>query len=89
MEWKTFGKKGRLSSAKDQMVRVFRLIRGSETAYVNVSSCTDANEDPRQPINFNSQAQIIAKKRMLEIQAQKAMLISELRHDRWKAGGPV
>ncbi len=84
MRWKVFGPRGRLSSPKD---KVFSLIRAIGKSDLNASS--DANEDPRQPNSFNMQAYITAKQRMHEIEGQKAMIMHELRHEFWKAGGPV
>jgi len=56
---------------------------------MDVSIRTDSNEDREQTKTFSSDAYLLAKKRMHEIEAQKAMVIFESRHDRWKAGGPL
>ena len=84
MKWKMFGLGGKLGSTKEQ---VFNLIRAIGKSDLNASS--DANEDLRQPDSFNLQAHIIAKQRMHEIEGQKAKIIHELRHEFWKAGGPI
>jgi len=87
MKWKMFGLGGKLGSTKEQVFKVFSLIRGIGMRDLNASS--DANEDLRQPNSFNPQAYIIAKQRMHEIEGQKAMIIHESRHHTWKAGGPL
>jgi len=76
-----FGTRGRL--------KLFRLIRGVRMGDMDVSIRTDSNEDREQTKTFSSDAYLLAKKRMHEIEAQKAMVIFESRHDRWKAGGPL
>jgi hypothetical protein len=38
---------------------------------------------------LNIKAYLSVGRRLQEIQAEKAMLIWESRHDKWKAGGPV
>jgi len=87
MKWKMFELGGRLGSTKEQVFKVFSLIRAIGKRGLNAPS--DANEDLKQPNSFNLQAYIIAKQRMHEIEGQKAMIIHELRHEFWKAGGPV
>ncbi len=61
----------------------------SFTSHLNASPRMGADENLRKPNNLNVQAYIIAKRRMHEIDGQKAMILHELRHDFWKAGGPV
>lgn len=87
MKWKMFGLGGRLGSTKEGVFRVFSLIRAIGKRDLNASS--DANEDLTQPKSLNPQTYIIAKQRMHEIETQKAMVIHELRHELWKAGGPL
>lgn len=89
MERKIFGQGSRLGSAKDHMLKILRLIRNSGKGDLNASEFESAPEDLKQLNAFNLEAYTVAKQRMLEIQAQKAMMIFESRHDRWKAGGPV
>ena len=103
MEWKMFGTKGKFGSAKQKLFKVVRLIGGLGKEGSNASSPTPvftvapdkpANSlpnyslAPAQPKNFNLQAYIIAKQRMHEVEAEKAMLFSLMRHDTWKPGGP-
>ncbi len=55
----------------------------------NVSSPSSYSLAGAQPRTFNTQAYLLAKQRMHEIEGQKAMLILLSRHERWKAGGPL
>ena len=62
---------------------------------VNLSSeesLKDPRDDPahisNQPVTFNVQAYLLGKRRMHEIEGDKALVIAESRHDKWKAGGP-
>ncbi len=87
MKWKMLGLRGRFGSTKEGVSKVFSLIRAIGMRDLNASS--EANEDLRQPNDFNLRAYIAAKQRMQEIEGQKAMLIALSRHERWKAGGPV
>jgi len=89
MERKMFGPGGRFGSPKERVLKIFRVIRGSETPDLGVSSHADANEDQGQPNTYNPQAYKAVDQRMHEVEAMKAMVISESRHDRWKAGGPL
>ena len=84
MGWKMFGLGERLGSPRD---KVFSLIRAIGKRDLGASS--DADKDLIQPNSLNPQAYIIAKQRMHEIEGEKAMILHELRHDFWKAGGPV
>lgn len=70
-------------------LKLFRLIRGTRMGDMDASLRTDSNEDREQTKTFSSDAYLLAKKRMQEIEAQKAMLVFESRHHNWKAGGPV
>jgi hypothetical protein len=70
-------------------LKLFRLIRGVRMGDMDASPRTDSNEDREQTKTFSSDAYLLAKKRMYEVEAQKAMVILESRHDRWKAGGPL
>jgi len=78
---KLFGTIGRL--------KLFRLIRGVRMGDMDASLRTDSNEDREQTKTSSSDAYVLAKKHMHEIETQKAMVILESRHDRWKAGGPL
>jgi len=83
MSWKTFEIRGVFRS----VFKALKLFRGNED--VNASSCTDLNENPRQPETLNSDAYILSNQRMHELETQKAFVTSLSRHDRWKAGGPL
>jgi hypothetical protein len=39
--------------------------------------------------SLNLQAYTLARQRMHEIETQKAMVVSILRYEKWKAGGPL
>jgi len=78
---KLFGTTGRL--------KLFRLIRGVRMRDMDASLRMDSNEDQEQTKTFSSDAYLLAKKRKHEIEAQKAMVMFESRHDKWKAGGPL
>ena len=88
MEGKMFEIKGKFGSAKQNVFKVFRLIRGIGKGDFS-ASYMDADEKPQQPKTSNVQAYLIGKRRMHEIETQKAMIIVLSRHARWKAGGPV
>jgi len=78
---KLFDTRGRL--------KLFRLFRGVRMGDMDASVRTDSNEDREQAKTFSSDAYDLARKRMHEMEAHKAMAIFESRHDRWKAGGPL
>ena len=78
---KLFDTRGRL--------RLFRFIRSGRMGDMDVSVHTDSNEDREQAKTFSSDAYLLARKRMHEMEAHKAMVIRESRHDTWKAGGPL
>jgi len=56
---------------------------------MDASLHTESNEDREQTKTFSSGAHVLAKNRMHEMETQKAILILQSRHDRWKAGGPL
>jgi len=89
MEGKMFEIKGKFGSAKQNVFKVFRLIRGIGKGDLSASSYMDADKEPQQPKTSNVQAYLTGKRRMHEIETQKAMIIVLSRHNRWKAGGPV
>jgi len=72
-----------------EKLKLFRLIQGMRIGDVDASPNTESNEDPEQTKTFNSAAHILAKNRMHEIEALKAMVVLHSRHERWKAGGPL
>jgi hypothetical protein len=78
---KLFGTRGRLG--------LFRLIRSVRMGDMDASIHTDSNEDRGQTKTLSSDAYLLAKKRIHEMEAHKAMAILESRHDTWKAGGPL
>ena len=86
--WKMF-ETGRFRSPKEKVFKVFRFFRGVGKGHFNASPRTDADEDLRQPNNYNLRVYECTNQRMHEIEIQKAMLVSLSRHERWKAGGPL
>jgi len=78
---KLFGTRGRLE--------LFRSLRALRMGGTDASSRTISDEDQEQTTTFRSDAHMLTKKRMHEMEACKAMAILESRHDRWKAGGPL
>ena len=78
---KLFGTTGRL--------RLFRLLRSGRMGDMDASVRTDPTEDREQKKTLNSDAYVLAKTRMHEIEAQKAMVLFESRHDKWKSGGAL
>lgn len=87
MKLRIFGK-SRLPQ-KNVVLKVSRLLRGSESSDFSSTSCSYIDKD-KHPKVVNPQAYLLAKQRMQEIETQKAIAISESRHPRWKgAGGPL
>jgi len=89
MERKMFGHRSRFGSAKENVLKMFKLIRSSEQSDSVGSPFESTPENPGQTNAFNPRVYREVNKRLQEIEFQKAVVISELRHDRWKAGGPV
>ena len=87
--WILYKPKVKLKSLGRLAGKVLRLLRGVAKGDFSASSYTDANEDLKQSKAFNFQAYISGKRRMHEIEKMKAMIITESRHQSWKAGGPV
>lgn len=57
---------------------------------MDASPCMNSNEDPEQTKTFSSDAYLLTKKRTHAVETQKARVIFESRHERWKgAGGPL
>jgi len=56
---------------------------------MDASLHTESNEDREQTKTFSPSGHILAKNRMHEMETQKAIVILQSRHDRWKAGGPL
>ena len=78
---KLFGTIGKL--------KLFRLIPGMRIGDVDASPNIESNEGLEQTKTFSSASHILAKNRMHEIEALKAMVVLQSRHERWKAGGPL
>ncbi|MDH5375536.1 MAG: hypothetical protein OEZ21_03635 [Candidatus Bathyarchaeota archaeon] len=70
-------------------LRLFRLLRSGRMGDVDAFVHAGINEDREQTKTFNSNAYVLAKNRMHEIEAQKAMVLFESRHDKWKSGGAL
>jgi hypothetical protein len=85
MEWKTFGRKGKLASARREISRILRLTHNTA---VGVSGCPPEQEDHKTD-DFNVQAYREADRRMHEIETQQALMIMLSGHERWKAGRPT
>jgi len=89
MERKIFGQGIRFGLPKERVLEMLRLIRSAGNGSLNASKCADANEDLGQSHVFNVCAYLTVKRRMHEVETEKAIIIKELRHENWKAGGPV
>jgi len=89
MGWKISGIRERFSSPKGKMLKLFRLAFSPRDGEFDISSRTTANHDLSQLNTFSTQAYILGKQRMHEIDTQKATVIVVSRHERWKAGGQV
>lgn len=84
-----FGQGSRFGSPKQRVLKMFQLIRSLRNGGLNASTSADANDDPEQPNVLNVRAYLTVRQRMHEIETEKAMILKELRHENWKAGGPV
>ena len=89
MEKKMFGQGSRFGSPKQRVLKMFRLIRSLSNGDLNAAVCADADDKLGRSNVFNVQAYLTAKQRMREIEMEKALILRELRHENWKAGGPV
>ncbi len=75
-----------------KMLRLLRISRGFEEP--NTRELTVTCAYPQTSIkgmmdtHFRSEAYLLAKQRIIEAEAEKAMSIQVSRHTRWKAGGP-
>jgi hypothetical protein len=83
-----FGIKAKSGSSKESVSEAAKLVRGSGSRDVECSSCTYEIQGSEQTNAFNLQAYLSGKQRMREFESQKAFVLSEARHERWKAGGP-
>jgi len=76
-----FGMKEKFNAPKQGLLKVVRLIRGSESTGVQYKQ--GLTLEP-----YYAQAYAMSQQRMHEIETEKAMAISASRHQSWKAGGP-
>jgi len=76
-----------------KMLRLLKISRGFEEpdAREETVTCAYPQASMKGMIDshFRSQAYLLAKRRVIEAEAEKAMLIQVSRHTRWKAGGPL
>jgi len=66
----------------------------TETMLQLSNRCSETSSTGKEEIvasihPFNFEAYKSSKQRMLEIDTQKAIIISLSRHEKWKAGGPL
>jgi len=76
-----------------RMLRLLRISKGFEEPNVREETITCANPQASSKglmdTHFRSEAYLLSKRRKVEVETEKAMLISLSRHPRWKgAGGP-
>jgi hypothetical protein len=71
------------------VIKVFRLFGINIGSKEPPRSNRDDVHMPNQPKTFNVQAYMLGKRRTHEIEGEKAMVIAESRHDKWKAGGAL
>jgi len=71
------------NSFKSKVLRLSGLEMGFES-----TSRLQQKEDYARAETLNSEAYLLSKKRMHEVEAEKAVMISVSRHPRWVAGGP-
>jgi hypothetical protein len=82
-----FGSKGRKSPAKKGLLKSIKLSRTSRSGGLEAYSSI-AGECTSDAKIFESGAYLLSKKRMCEVEAEKAMMVNVSRHPRWVAGGP-
>ena len=87
MRWRIFGSKGRKGSAIKDLLKSIRLSRTSRSGGLEAYSST-VGECVNDAKIFESGAYLLSKKRMCEVEAEKAMMVNVSRHPRWVAGGP-
>jgi len=87
MVLKMFGRGMKHGSPKDRVLKIFRLLHDPKME--TVASSVDSSEDAEQYMGYNTHGYAVADQRKHEIEAQKAMIAHEMRHESWKAGGPV
>lgn len=87
MRWRMFGSKGRKSPRKKGLFKSIRLSRASRND--GLDACTSTLDECISDAKiFNSEAYLLSKKRMYEVEAEKAVMVNVSRHPRWVAGGP-
>ena len=82
-----FGTKERKSVRKKGLLKSLRLSLASRNSEMNTYSSTPC-ECNGEAKSFKSEAYLLSKKRMYEVEAEKALMINVSRHPRWVAGGP-
>jgi hypothetical protein len=87
MKWRMFGTKGRKTIRKKGLLKSFRLSLASRNGEMNTYSST-LHECNGEAKSFASEAYLLSKKRMCEVEAEKALMVNVSRHPRWVAGGP-
>lgn len=82
-----FGIKGRKTPAKNGLSKSLKVNLAS--GYGNLNTCPDSlgNSVSESKI-LSSDAYLLSKKRMSEVEAEKALMVNVSRHPRWVAGGP-
>lgn len=86
MVLKMFGRGVKRGSPREQILRLFRIVHDPKVE--TVASCADSGGDPSQYMGYNTQGYAVYDRRMREAETEKARMLSELRHERWKASGP-
>lgn len=76
-----FGPTGRLN--------LFRFLRSVKMGDTDASIHANSTEDREQTKTLSPDAYLLAKNRNHEIEAQKAVVLFESRHDKWKSGGAL
>jgi len=87
MTLRMFGRGMKRGSPREQILRIFRIV--NDPKIETAASCTDSSGDPEQYMGYNTQGYAVYNRRMHEVETEKTRILSELRHERWKAGGPA
>jgi len=85
-------KKGFGSLLASSLKRALRTIKGEykSSTYSSTNGHDQNAERSRTFARACSDAYLISKKRQVEVETQKAFIVSQSRHERWKgAGGPL
>ncbi len=86
MTLKIFGRGMKHGSPREQILKILRVVRDPKIE--TVASYADSDGDPSQYWGYNTQGYAVYDRRMREAETEKARMLSELRHERWKASGP-